>query len=60
MLSFSTTTKIEPYDESHLWRYVGQRGVLLSHAGIIVIGPPQLLPFCPLIMFILNTVKKLQ
>ena len=45
MLSFSTTKNIEPYDESHLWHYVGQRGFLLSHPGKIVIDPPQLLLF---------------
>ena len=37
--------KIEPYDDSHLWHYVGQRGFLLSNAGKIVIDPPQLLLF---------------
>ena len=37
--------KIEAYDESHLWHYVRQRGFLLSHAGKIVIDPPQLLFF---------------
>ena len=45
MLSFSTTTKIEPYNESQLWHYVGQRDFLLNHAGKIVIDPPQLLLF---------------
>ena len=34
--------KIEPYDNSHLLHYVGQRGFLLIHACKIVSDPPQL------------------
>ena len=52
--------KIEPYDDSHLWHYVGQRVFFAQPCWQNSNCLSSIIGFCLLFMFILNTVNKLQ